>query len=136
MNTHRTPWHLDDEDLAGYAANLGLGLVNVLFSAIGAIFSLFTVLLFASTGPSFAFNERVQTQVTRYAQCLQLLLTDPQEHVRVCGGGKGPIPPSRDSLSTPVAGAPAPVWHWPNGCAAAVMIRSSSSCPVETEGPA
>jgi predicted PurR-regulated permease PerM len=34
-------------DLAGYAANLGLGLVNVLFSAIGAIFSLFTVLLFA-----------------------------------------------------------------------------------------
>lgn len=34
-------------DLAGYAADLGLGLLNVLFSAVGAVFSLFTVLLFA-----------------------------------------------------------------------------------------
>ena len=44
-------------DLATYAANLGLGLLNLVFSAVGAIFSLFTVLLFAfyfaADGPRF-----------------------------------------------------------------------------------
>ena len=34
-------------DLATYAANLGFGLLNVLLSAVGFVFSLFTVLLFA-----------------------------------------------------------------------------------------
>jgi predicted PurR-regulated permease PerM len=38
---------LSVSDLAGYAADLGLGLLNVIFSAVGAVFSLFTVLLFA-----------------------------------------------------------------------------------------
>jgi predicted PurR-regulated permease PerM len=38
---------LSVSDLAGYATNLGLGLLNIIFSAVGVIFSLFTVLLFA-----------------------------------------------------------------------------------------
>ncbi len=38
---------LSVSDLASYAADLGLGLLNVVFSAVGAVFSLFTVLLFA-----------------------------------------------------------------------------------------
>ena len=38
---------IEAADLAGYAANLGLGLLNYVFTAVGAVFSLFTVLLFA-----------------------------------------------------------------------------------------
>jgi len=66
------------------------------------------LVLFSAT-PGLAFNARVETQVSRFLQCKILLLTDLQRHVRVCGGGKGPIPPSLNSLSTPVEGAPAPV---------------------------
>ncbi len=38
---------LSVSDLASYAADVGLGLISILFSAVGAVFSLFTVLLFA-----------------------------------------------------------------------------------------
>jgi predicted PurR-regulated permease PerM len=44
-------------DLANYAADIGLGLVGYVFSAVGAIFQVFTVLLFtfyfAADGPRF-----------------------------------------------------------------------------------
>ena len=46
---------IEMSDLASYAADLGVGLLNVLFSAIGIVFGLFTVLLFsfyfAADGP-------------------------------------------------------------------------------------
>jgi predicted PurR-regulated permease PerM len=48
---------LQVSDLANYAADIGLGLVGYIFSAVGAIFNVFTVLLFtfyfAADGPRF-----------------------------------------------------------------------------------
>jgi predicted PurR-regulated permease PerM len=48
---------LQVSDLANYAADIGLGLVGYVFSAVGAIFNVFTVLLFtfyfAADGPRF-----------------------------------------------------------------------------------
>lgn len=73
--------------------------------AIGATVA--TVLLFSATSPSFALNARVKTEVNHFIDCLKLLLTNPVEHARVCGGGKK-LQPSRDSLSTPVAGGSPP----------------------------
>ncbi len=89
-------------------SNPNLNLSGNQVRRLGAGLAAAAALLLTSVTPGLAFDVQVEAQLKRFLDCKILLLTDLQAHVRICGGGKGPIPPSTSSLSTPVAGAAPP----------------------------
>jgi len=70
---------------------------------VGAIAAL---LLLGTALPSNAFDPKVHDEIKFQVNCAILMLTDPDEHVRVCN--PQPIPPGTESISTLRGGAPPP----------------------------